>query len=808
MAEAAAGGTLNRALSNVRGDFSLIASEEGTYSITLSFNPFRFKKHVMRIIFRMRKAVENSIWPLTPGICGGTCAAVAIRVLTAPQDSWWRSGSLAHLLWQWDNLFPWEKNLPTNVRVAWLSLLAGSIGLCGISFVQRTMLRMLLNYQGWMWLEHGQKPSILQKLWFVIVKVLSGGKPSLYNFQACLPTLPVAPLKSTCNKYLLSVKPLLSDDEYKTMEGHCKKFLANEGWKLQLFLQIRTLYTSSWLWDWWEKYVYLRGRAPIMVNSNYYIMDPLHTIICTNQAARAASLINESFKFKSLVDWETLDPVRLQKTIPWCMKQYERIFDTTRLPGKECDQIVHSEEVQKYVAVCRRGVWYQLYMSTRVGGEGGKMRPLKLHEIEQQIEYIIADADKNPAKDNECLAALTGWNRTRWAEAREEFFWEGVNKKSLRMIEKASFVMILEHRTPADKQAMAKTLIHGDGKTVWFDKSFNFFVFPDGKAGLNAEHSYADALTVAHMWEWVMTGERKESFEDKAREKNNHVVGYTEAMKNPPKVRISLPKRVVFELQDEAKKIIAEAYQANLTVLNDLDLDVLEFSDYGKGFMKKARISPDAYAQMVMQLSYYRDAGKFALTYEASVTRLFCMGRTETVRSLSVESRNFVETMLDPKATTKQKVDAMRAGEKKHTQLYKQAMTGGGVDRHLFGLYVASVGLGYDSEFLKSALKMPWTLSTSQTPQKQTNRWNPDKEDAIYVSPGGGFGPVADDGYGVSYMFPNDKEIFFHVSSKKSTGVTDTQRFIKNIKQSLADVKKVFEAHIADVEAEKAKKGK
>ena len=22
--------------------------------------------------------------------------------------------------------------------------------------------------------------------------------------------------------------------------------------------------------DWWEEYVYLRGRSPIMVNSNYY----------------------------------------------------------------------------------------------------------------------------------------------------------------------------------------------------------------------------------------------------------------------------------------------------------------------------------------------------------------------------------------------------------------------------------------------------------------------------------------------------------------------------------------------------------
>lgn len=24
--------------------------------------------------------------------------------------------------------------------------------------------------------------------------------------------------------------------------------------------------------DWWEEYIYLRGRSPIMVNSNYYGM--------------------------------------------------------------------------------------------------------------------------------------------------------------------------------------------------------------------------------------------------------------------------------------------------------------------------------------------------------------------------------------------------------------------------------------------------------------------------------------------------------------------------------------------------------
>lgn len=44
----------------------------------------------------------------------------------------------------------------------------------------------------------------------------------------------------------------------------------------------------------------------------------------------------------------------------------------------------------------------------------------------------------------------------------------------------------------------------------------------------------------------------------------------------------------------------------------------------------------------------FKDMGKFSLTYEASMTRLFREGRTETVRSCTVESCNFVRTMEDP----------------------------------------------------------------------------------------------------------------------------------------------------------------
>ncbi len=50
----------------------------------------------------------------------------------------------------------------------------------------------------------------------------------------------------------------------------------------------------------------------------------------------------------------------------------------------------------------------------------------------------------------------------------------------------------------------------------------------------------------------------------------------------------------------------------------------------------------------------------------------------------------------------------------KHTNSYKYAMIGKGVDRHLFCLYVMSKYLKVESPFLASVLSEPWRLSTSQ----------------------------------------------------------------------------------------------
>lgn len=76
------------------------------------------------------------------------------------------------------------------------------------------------------------------------------------------------------------------------------------------------------------------------------------------------------------------------------------------------------------------------------------------------------------------------------------------------------------------------------------------------------------------------------------------------------------------------------------------------------------------------------------------MTRLFKNGRTETVRSLSQEADAFVRGFLDSSVSKEEKKVLLKKACDKHAILYKDAMTGKGIDRHLFALYVASRGLG------------------------------------------------------------------------------------------------------------------
>ncbi|GFN93579.1 carnitine o-palmitoyltransferase 1, liver isoform [Plakobranchus ocellatus] len=365
-------------------------------------------------------------------------------------------------------------------------------------------LKLLLTYHNWMYEVRG-KMSLKTKLWFMLIRLYGGRKPLLMSYQASLPKMPVPGLKQSVDRYLRSVKHLLTEENYKETERLADEFRKGVGNKLQRYLILKSWWATNYVSDWWEQYVYLRGRDPIMVNSNYYGVDALLVTNTTVQVARAANLTYAILQYRRDIDREELNPILINKIVPLCSAQYERQFNTTRIPGIETDTLVHLND-SNHIVVYHKGRYYKVYIRH-------KHRLLKPCEIEAMLQKIVED-ESQPAEGEEHLAALTAGDRVPWAKARKEFFSKGRNKASLDAIEKAAFVLVLDEDAhdydPNDPKRLdeyGKAMLHGKCYDRWFDKSFTFVVCSNGRIGFNAEHSWADAPIMAHLWEVVVTME-------------------------------------------------------------------------------------------------------------------------------------------------------------------------------------------------------------------------------------------------------------------------------------------------------------
>ncbi|KAL4617954.1 carnitine O-palmitoyltransferase 1, liver isoform-like [Arapaima gigas] len=675
----------------------------------------------------------------------------------------------------------------------WLSLI----------LLLRYTLKALLSYHGWIFESHG-KNSFSTKLWLSFVKMFSGQRPLLYSFQASLPRLPVPRVEDTIRRYLESVRPLLDDEQYKHMEIVAEEFKKDPGPKLQKYLILKSWWSANYVSDWWEEYIYLRSRGPIMVNSNFYAMDLLYVTPTHRQAARAGNVVHAMLQYRRKLERGEHAPMRALGVVPMCSMQMERMFNTTRIPGVETDSLQHLKD-RKHLVVYHRGRFYKVWLY--YGG-----RHLFPSELEAQFQRILSDSSE-PQSGEERLAALTAGDRVTWARARIEYFSKGVNKTSLDAIETAAFFLTLDDEShgynPDNVRSLdvyAKSLLHGKCYDRWFDKSFTLIAYENGKLGLNAEHSWADSPIVGHMWEvggsgtWAHIlecsgrhGERCCRFLQYVLATDCFQLGYTEEghCKGDTNKALPLPTRLQWDIPPEGQQVITRSYTLAREIADDVDFRCFLFDHFGKGLIKRCRTSPDAFVQLALQLAHFRDKGEFCLTYESSMTRMFKEGRTETVRSCTCESTVFARAMEDKSKTSAQRLELFQKAAEKHQNMYRLAMTGSGIDRHLFCLYIVSKYLGIDSPFLKQVLSEPWRLSTSQTPQQQLNLIDIQKFPK-YVSAGGGFGPVADDGYGVSYIIIGENLITFHISSKFSSSETDSYRFGQNIQQAMLDIRALF----------------
>lgn len=588
--------------------------------------------------------------------------------------------------------------------------------------------------------------------------------------QESMPKLPVPPLKQTCERYMASLEPLISEEEKTHTRELMDEFLRSGGVgeRLQKSLERRARKTDNWLSDWWMQSAYLDSRMPVaMYTSPGVVLPKMHFQDRQGQIRFAAKLIAGVLDFKSMIDSETL-PVEYLGGKPLCMDQYYQVLTSCRIPGPKRDTVVNyaiGKTAPTHITVVHN---FQFFVLDVYNSDG---TPLTVDQIYVQLEKIW---NSSLQTNKEPVGILTSNHRNTWGKAYNNLIKDKTNKESVRAIQKSIFTVCLDAPVPRVSDEMyfnkvAAQMLHGGGSrwnsgNRWFDKTLQFIIGEDGSCGLTYEHAPAEGPPVVFLVD--------------------HVVDYMKRseMVRTPMIPLPMPQKLRFNITPEIKKDIEKAKQNMNIMVHELDVRVLNFTHYGRKFPKSHKTSPDAFIQMALQLAYYRMYQTFCPTYESASLRMFKLGRTEAIRSTTSESLQFTKAMDDPSKHNSEKAALLEKAIKVHREHTHMAIHGQGIERHMLGLKMVAIedltslpDIFMDTSF---AVGSHFNLYTSQVGSKT---------DCVMC-----FGPMVPDGYGVCYN-PMDDHINFAVTAFNSCEETNATKLSQFLEESLLDMKTLLE---------------
>ncbi|KAI0643180.1 acyltransferase ChoActase/COT/CPT [Trametes meyenii] len=548
----------------------------------------------------------------------------------------------------------------------------------------------------------------------------------MLRYEASLPRLPVPTLSSTAAKYLETVEPHLSAEQFAKTQAAVKAFLESDQAKvLQERLQARAAEpgVKNWLADWWNEAAYMGYRDPVVVFVSYFYVH-VDDKTRPTQAKRAAQLLKAILPFRYLVESQQLEPEKVRGA-PLAMSSYEWLFHSSRYPTKPSDTAKKFDATKhNHVVFVRKNKFYKVALADKSG------RELSAAELEAQIEKVIALAGNEKAPP---VGALTSENRDTWTDARAALLAASpANATSLEEIESAILVICLDDTKPVTREQTSWQCWVGDGRNRFYDKH-QFIVFENGKSGFLGEHSCMDGTPTLRLNEFVLASLA------------HGKVDLGPARTPSTGADLAPPQELPFVLDAPTQKYVADAEAHFDALVAQHEMVVLHYEGYGKARIKAFKASPDAWAQLVKQLAFHKLAGRPGVCYESAQTRKYQLGRTEVIRSASKESKAWAEAMLDPKETDEHRAALFRKAVSRHLQYAAWAADGQGVDRHLFGLKKSlkegePVPAIYEDEAFSKTNH--WELSTSQLSSPYLDGW--------------GYGEVVPNGYGLSYSIGDD----------------------------------------------------
>ncbi|KAJ2085403.1 hypothetical protein IW138_006354 [Coemansia sp. RSA 986] len=634
--------------------------------------------------------------------------------------------------------------------------------------------------------------------------------------QVKLPRLPIPSLYKTITKYTESIQPLLRNNgnEFRKAKKRADEFINCADRLQKRLVAYDKTQECSWLEKWWFELAYHSWREGLCIYSNYWVTfkddegayelkieqnnsTPIDERVCDSneygefQIRRAVRFIQRTLDYKEAICTRSI-PVDRTKAGPLCMHQYDCMFGMTRIPRAGCDELCQtpsSVNSRSIIAIADD----QIYAVEVYDGAGHRKHD---GDLEAELHAIIADvAHRRACSDlDPAVTVLTAGHRDRWSEAYAKLEQISENRATLAAIQNSLFAVSLDttYSSPVGAiNAQQQNLkCHGTrpGHNRWYDKCASYVFDRNGSAGYVGEHSPCDALIPAIMLEEVAKNVAKE-----------HIVQGVRS-KHTPDYRPHVHRLRFADVNPEVIALIAEAEEEVARTASNSISRQIRFEGYGSSWIKRAaKVSPDAFVQMALQLTYHRIHGEFAPVYETASTRQFLHGRTETVRSLTSEAADFVDTMESAASSVADKYDALIRASARHQKLLREASAGQGIDRHILGLRMAYLRLDplpeeppmSDEE--KHAIEEFFNddiLAKSTTFQLSTSGLFP----AYYLTHTG-FGCVAPErAYGTNYIIESNRIKFGIEGKTRQAGKgTDVQLFENTLRKTLLELKVLCE---------------
>lgn len=665
-----------------------------------------------------------------------------------------------------------------------------------------------------------------------------------YEYQNTLSKLPIPDLEETCTNYLNVLRPLQTEKEYQTTKKAVEKFLKNGvGYYLDKELREYSKSRNSYIEQFWYD-SYLNYDSPVVLNLNPFFLledDPFNNdSMCTNpQVKRAASLTLSSLKFIRELKNEKLPVDKLRNGKPLCMYQYSKLFGAARIPTEEgC--MMQSDPHSNHIIVMSKSqfYWFEVF---------DKDNNIILSEQELILNFtsIIEDSLNTSASEiaKSSFGVLTTENRRIWARIRESpnITASNTNREILSLIDSALFVICLDDIELENLSELAKNMLcglsildkgiqMGTCTNRWYDK-LQIIITKNGKAGINFEHTGVDGHTVLRFVSDIYTDSIL-SFAHSINSNTPSLWNDSQATKASVSDDIvTIPRKLEWDLTLDLSLALRFGETRLSDLINQNEFRHLEFKDYGSSAIKQMKFSPDAFIQMAFQATYYALYGKVECTYEPAMTKNFFHGRTEAIRTVSLESNLFVRKFFDPKVTNKEKLEYLSAACTKHSEQTRRCSAGHGVDRHLYAIFCIWKRYVDSSDLKATDLARDDTITldddetkTNSSDKTISNDAPTTKESlfelpAIFADSGWdklnntilstsncgnpalrlfGFGPVSANGYGLGYIIKDDS-----ISICASSKHRQTERFLVTLKLYLYEIRRIFKEANAQTAAAK-----